>query len=166
MRYRILPYKQGSKGAKALATALGGKVLKLAGSNYVQNSDDIVVNWGNTNMSALPDMWLNAAPGQYRVLNRPSAIRAASNKLLFFKGIKEAGLDKLIPRFWTSASDIPADAYPVVCRTVLAGHSGEGIVIADNPEQLVPAPLYVQYVKKKHEFFPIWMRNSCFFFTY
>jgi glutathione synthase/RimK-type ligase-like ATP-grasp enzyme len=40
----------------------------------------------------------------------------------------------------------------VVCRTILGGHSGAGIVLADNVDALVPAPLYVQYVKKQKEF--------------
>jgi glutathione synthase/RimK-type ligase-like ATP-grasp enzyme len=40
----------------------------------------------------------------------------------------------------------------VVCRTVLRGSEGNGIVVAETPEQLVPAPLYTRYFKKKHEF--------------
>jgi Glutathione synthase/Ribosomal protein S6 modification enzyme (glutaminyl transferase) len=39
-----------------------------------------------------------------------------------------------------------------VCRTVLNGHSGAGIVIANTPEELVSAPLYVKYIKKRDEF--------------
>lgn len=34
---------------------------------------------------------------------------------------------------------------------MLSGHSGRGIVIANNRGDLVPAPLYV-YIKKLHEF--------------
>src|SRR3546814_3666736 len=48
--------------------------------------------------------------------------------------------------------DIPDEAFPIVCRTVLSGHSGVGIVIADNRDDLVPANLYVKYVKKKEEY--------------
>lgn len=40
----------------------------------------------------------------------------------------------------------------VFARTNLSGHSGAGIVIAENPNQLVAAPLYVKYVKKLQEF--------------
>ena len=40
----------------------------------------------------------------------------------------------------------------VVCRTVLDGHSGEGIVIARNPDQVVEAPLYSLYFNKVREF--------------
>jgi len=40
----------------------------------------------------------------------------------------------------------------VVCRTILNGHSGAGIVIATNEEELVDAPLYVEYIPKKEEY--------------
>lgn len=40
----------------------------------------------------------------------------------------------------------------VVARTVLNGNSGEGIVIVQHVEDMVDAPLYVQYVQKKQEY--------------
>jgi len=42
--------------------------------------------------------------------------------------------------------------FPVVCRTKLRGHSGDGIVIANNADELVDAPLYTKYIKKKDEY--------------
>ena len=39
-----------------------------------------------------------------------------------------------------------------VCRTLLRAKSGKGIVIADTPEQLVDAPVYVAYQKKTNEY--------------
>jgi glutathione synthase/RimK-type ligase-like ATP-grasp enzyme len=39
-----------------------------------------------------------------------------------------------------------------MCRTKLHAHSGDGIVIAERRDQLVNAPLYTQYVKKKQEY--------------
>ena len=58
----------------------------------------------------------------------------------------------IIPQFWTNANDIQDNDFPVVCRTVLAGHSGAGIVIAGSRDELVPAPLYTKYIKKQHEY--------------
>lgn len=143
MRYRVLPYKQGSKGAKALAGALGGRVLRLQGSSYSWRDGDVLINWGNTeeafNWGATP-------------LNAAHLIRNASNKLLFFRKMRDAGHDSIIPPFWESPDDIPVDRYPVVCRTVLAGHSGDGIVIANDPTELVPCSLYTRYLKKKDEY--------------
>lgn len=142
---RVLPYKQGSKGARALADALGIRVLKLRGSTWRPRPRDIVINWGSA----------EETPANLRgctILNPTGHIRSASNKLHFFDAVTAAGEADIIPRFWTRREDIPADAYPIVCRTILAGHSGAGIVIAGTPADLVAAPLYVAYVKKQDEY--------------
>lgn len=138
MRLRVLPYRQGSAGANALAEALGGRVLRLQGSTFRKGRRDYIINWGNTNPTQDCDF-----NGDARVL------RSCSNKLEFFRHLDGQGFT---PAYWTRREDIPNDAFPIVCRTVLAGHSGEGIVIADTRDQLVNAPLYVQYKKKESEF--------------
>ena len=138
MRYRVLPYKQGSRSAKALSDALEGKVLKLEGSRFRRRQDDIIINWGSTN------------PSQVCSYNGDSdELRQATNKLLFFKRLDGTGLT---PDYWINRDHIPDDAFPVVCRTILAGHSGEGIVIANTRDELVEARLYTKYIKKKSEF--------------
>lgn len=147
MRYRVLPYKQGSKGAKALATALGGKVLRVP---YTQQSlfkpteNDVVINWGNT--EAWP--W----ESDERHFNIYWRVKEATNKLKFFRYMRQMGIDNLMPRFWETSDDIPDAAFPIVCRTVLAGHSGDGIVISNTRGDLVHAPLYVEYIKKQQEY--------------
>jgi glutathione synthase/RimK-type ligase-like ATP-grasp enzyme len=141
MRFRVLPYRQGSRSAGALATALGGRVLRLEGSTFVKRRDDIIINWGSTARN-------DNTPARTVDFNIPHAVHDASNKLNFFRAMPEG----LTPRYWTRQEDIPQDAYPIVCRTVLAGHSGAGIVVANTPADLVPAPLYVQYVKKESEY--------------
>ncbi len=143
-RYFILPYRQGSRSARALAHALGGRVLRLQGSTYKPRTGDVVVNWGNT--AAEPPK------GCTVVQNPPDTIVRASNKKLFFQLMQEKGHGEIIPRFWTDRTAIPDDAFPIVCRTVLAGHSGDGIVIAAGRDGVVAAPLYVQYVKKQDEY--------------
>lgn len=142
-RIRVLPYKQGSRSASVLAQALGGKVLRLENSRFRPRRDDIVINWGRSERTPL----LQRA----NMINSPEIIRNASNKLQFFNGLREADAD-IIPAFWTRREDIPAEAFPIVCRTVLAGHSGAGIVIAATADELVNAPLYVQYIKKQTEY--------------
>lgn len=136
MRYRILPYKQGSRSARALANALEGKVLRLNASRFRQTPLDMVINWGWSGETAL------------NVLNPPEATRLVSNKLTFFTSITSPYL----PKHWTNKEDIPNEAFPIVCRTILTGHSGAGIHIAARREDLVDARLYVQYVKKKDEY--------------
>ncbi len=162
MRYRILPYQQGSRSAAALAEGLEGRVLLLENSRYRRKEGDFVINWGNTNPNQLCNLNGNV-----------EALRVATNKRHFFTAIGapilaalHLGRERTGDRDWRAWSSnlvvvdseqcgtarIPQDAFPIVCRTVLAGHSGEGIVIADTREQLVPAQLYVQYVKKNLEF--------------
>lgn len=158
MRFRVLPYKQGSKSAKALADALGGKVLKLEGSKYQYKNGDVLINWGHP-LDTIPQPFIQRLAGLDHILNgyeidghsEVNKIKSASNKLNFFNKLKEVK-PEIIPKFWTKKEDIPDAAFPIVCRTVLAGHSGAGIVIADNRNALVDAPLYVQYKKKKDEY--------------
>lgn len=143
-RYRVLPYRAGSQGARALANGLGGLCLRLEGSRFTPRRDDVIINWGNTNV-----------PNNLRtfpVFNDPLHIQQASNKRTFFERIRDAGNQEIIPRFWTNPRDIPDDAFPIVARTILAGHSGAGIVICPDRASLVQAPLYVQYIKKQDEF--------------
>lgn len=142
-RFRVIPYRRGSRGATNLSRALGGALLRLEGSTFRPRPDDVLINWGNTTFRA---------PVGGRLLNEPEQIVRASNKLRFFQLLTEARLQGIIPEWWTDMAAIPDNAFPVVCRTVLAGHSGEGIVIANNRAELVRAPLYTKYVKKQREF--------------
>jgi glutathione synthase/RimK-type ligase-like ATP-grasp enzyme len=146
MRYRVLPYKQGSKSAKALSEALGGKVLLLEGSRFIPRAGDKVINWGNTDNHPVYQVVGDTVSNHFGI------VRRASNKLLFFQAMRESGHDDIIPEYWTQYEHIPDDAFPIVCRQTLAGHSGAGIVIADTRDDLVPAPLYTQYIKKEHEY--------------
>lgn len=138
-RYRIYPYRQFSASARALAVALGGKVLKREGSTFVAQAGDVIVNWGDVS----PPTFCTSNTGY---------IKSATNKLLFMKLMTEKGLASIVPAYWETKDAIPDDAYPVVCRQVLAGHSGAGIVIAQSSAELVDAPLYVRYMKKKEEY--------------
>lgn len=139
-RYRILPYKQGSKSAKALADALGGKVLKLEGSKFKPKDGDVIINWGCTIANASTALNGDLGP-----------LKEATNKLLFFKNMAEKA-PGLTPKFWTKKEDIPHEEYPIVCRTILSGHSGAGIVISDLPADAPTCQLYVKYEKKKDEY--------------
>jgi len=139
IRIRIYPYKQGSKSAKVLSALVGGAVLKHAGSKYRPRKGDIVVNWGSAKK-------LDFGPAA--ILNPD--VTSAQCKLASFKKFKEGGVN--VPAFWTNKDEIPDDAFPICCRTVLRGHSGAGLTIANARDELVDAPLYTKYVKKKDEY--------------
>lgn len=140
MRTRILPYRTGSQSVRVLAQELGALRLRLEESKYKYREGDLVINWGNSRHEGFP-----------RMLNHPKKVSVAANKLCFFELMKEK-CPEIIPKFWTDPNEIPDEAFPIVCRENLFGHSGDGIHIADTRDDLVTAPLYVQYVKKKDEF--------------
>lgn len=146
-RVRVLPYKQGSKGAKALATALGGKVLKLVDSKFKSRASDIIINWGSSSSHPCLHGPMNVLIPT--LVNDWEDVGNATNKLEFFHAMDGSNLT---PEFWTKKEDISDEAFPIVCRTTLTGHSGAGIVIADAISDLVNAPLYTRYVKKQHEY--------------
>lgn len=138
-RVRVQSYGNGmSEGAKVLAEYLGVKRVKVTGSRFVGKIGDVVVNWG------IPQNKLR----NVRYLNDLSAVNIASNKLSSFKKLKDVGIN--VPTFDTNCS-FADDSSIIVARTVLSGHSGEGIVVGQ-PNELPYAPLYVEYIEKKREY--------------
>ena len=89
------------------------------------------------------------------IINHPTQVGYATNKLEFFRYLSEHD-DINLPDYTTSLDEaiswVPNGA--VVARTRLTGHSGEGIVLMteDNPGGFVRAPLYTRYIKKQDEF--------------
>lgn len=142
----IYAYNAHSEGAIELASKLPAKRIKHENSNFRGGPLKTVINWGCS--GALPAEVLKC-----RILNKPDNIRLASNKLHFFRKVD----DSLLPP-WTESFD-EAVAWcgngKVVCaRTVLNGHSAEGLVLMEpsNPNTFVQAQLYTQYVPKKDEY--------------
>lgn len=148
----MLPYKNGSAGAGDLAKELGIKQIKREGSKFKGAKEKLVINWGSS--TSTPEV------EKCEMLNKPEAVAIATNKLSWFTHITRQNNDGKfgyceIPRYWTrmrTSHDYIAEGYKVVCRQVLSGHSGEGIVIASTMEELVDAPLYVEYRPKKREY--------------
>ncbi len=141
----IFPYKAGSASAKALAEALGVKRIKEKGSKFKGAAHKLIINWG---CSKLPAELLKC-----RVLNSPESVSKASCKLASFKAMHEAGVS--IPRFTERREDVVEGMFEdktIVARTILRGHSGAGIVVIEPGQEIVAAPLYVEYVPKKEEY--------------
>jgi glutathione synthase/RimK-type ligase-like ATP-grasp enzyme len=121
----LVPVKLGSRAAKALAETLSEKV-------------------GHKVWRVRP----------HRVGKRLAfRLREGTDKLSQFRAFKAAGVS--CPEFTENIENAKqwlADGSAVVCRTLLRASEGRGIVVAEQPEALVPAPLYTRYVKKKKEF--------------
>lgn len=150
MKMYIYSHNPHSEGAKLLSQALNVKRIKHGNSKFRGGMGKAIINWG---AGTLPDQVMACQ----RVLNKPEAIRKASNKLKSFELFQEAGVT--IPPFFTSKeqanvflSDGQNVNASIVCRTILSGHSGAGIVIANSADDLVEAPLYTAYIKKQEEY--------------
>lgn len=167
---KILPYSNGSKSAKALARELG---LRRWGQNDFQfeSYPDQIICWG------VPQDHLGRAIQNRQfthdlvVVNRPDFVKMASNKKKFFERTSQTntghaldGLDQFITRIpdWTDNSRVASgwvnrqgDPDLVVCRSVLSGHSGEGIELYRADDDNLHHPkfkLFTRYVKKSNEY--------------
>ncbi len=133
-----------SKGAKALARAVPAKRIKHRGSRFRGSPHKAVINWG---AHVLPEEVRHC-----RVFNTTAAVEEASNKLTFFRLMQGHGLTPDYVTGIGAARMMLQNRTMVVCRTLLSSSGGKGIVVASNEAELVPAPLYVQYVKKQEEY--------------
>jgi len=105
----------------------------------------VLINWGSSSaFRNIPNC---------RIYNDPDNVRLASNKLLTFSQWRR--FEVSCPE-WTTDYDTALEwldsGHTVFARTLTRAHSGLGIVIARSPEELVDAPLYTKYIKKKKEF--------------
>lgn len=153
-RVIIVPYNKASKGAKNLAqslrAALKNKVLRVApdSTTFKPRMTDFNINWG----CSKEWYWGN----NYKIAD----INMATNKYKSF--ICMSIWNSMWPELsintpdWTDdftyASKWIEDGHTVFARTILNGHSGQGIVVCTKETGLVPAPLYTLYKKKRHEY--------------
>lgn len=141
----VFPYRQGSKGARALANALGVKVFKRQGSSFRGGPNKTVINWGGHEVTR---EMLKAT-----ILNHPRTVDLASNKIKFFQKVE----DKARVPEWTTdqreAREWKDDGKTIVVRKTVTGQGGAGIEIVEPGKGLdIPAaPLYTVYVPKKSE---------------
>lgn len=109
---------------------------------YTQN--DVVINWGSSK---------KIMGNPLEIINNPVYNNIVGNKLSFFKSIHNTLSEYLIPftddkdeaKHWISEGD------GVVERHVLRGHSGKGIVIVKDEEDLTEAPLYTKLIPHARE---------------
>lgn len=127
-----------SRSAKALAKKVPMKFF----NNKIIYKNELIINWGCSDVVFY----------DHKVINHPEAVRKAANKLLFFQVMSPLGIT---PRFCTSlesAKELMLETErPIACRTILTGHSGNGIILSNTVDLLVPAKLYVEYIPKQSE---------------
>ena len=136
MRLRVQSYRP-SNSAKALAEHLSIQRLSTSGSKFKGKPSDIIVNWGNVS-TVHNSIYLNPL----------QAVKNSANKDITFYLLQQAGVPT--PAVFRTKSDLE-ESTTYFARTDLFGHSGNGIVVG-TPSELPSAPLYTQFINKKHEY--------------
>lgn len=150
----LFSYNAASESAKVLAAAMGIQRIKAEGSRFKGASNKVVINWGN---SSMPEF---ITQNGTKVINKPEAVAIASNKLDFFTHIylhnQKSRQPVNIPMIATSREDaiemLNTGMSGLVARTKLKGSGGEGIVLIEHVDEMIDAPLYTEYLKKKSEY--------------
>jgi glutathione synthase/RimK-type ligase-like ATP-grasp enzyme len=148
----VLAYANYSKGAKALARALGVKVYtpESLGRDFPSafGKKDTIINWGNAFKK-------NAYLTECRIINPLAAVAACSNKITFFKGQQQAKDGARIPTFTTNLEEAlgwVTEKIPTMGRDS-RGSCGTDIVFSDEDlQRFTSSDFWVQYKKKKEEF--------------
>ncbi len=141
MKVFILPYKFGSHSVKELVATLGAKRIKRVASRYIPKHKHLVINWG-TKATVHPNQ-----------VNKAEAVAIASDKLATFKKLQASNVPTVD---WTDSHSVAQDWLKenrhVFARKYLSACGGAGIVEMKALEDMVDAPLYTIYKKKKAEF--------------
>lgn len=148
MKYFMKPNKP-SNGLRSLREYTGIRLAKEEGRSLEGHT---LINWGNSRINRRYDT-------ADRVVNHPDLIAPCINKLTFFRDIINDRRD-LIPDWDTSINSLYeriGRGSKVVARSILTGHSGQGItIIPPNNQDLTIIPedvkLFVQYIPKKEEY--------------
>ena len=160
MAIAIWPWIGGSAGARALQERLHQQTNGRESVKFLRprmqtgftprNRHIPIINWGNAG-----DYPTNI---QNRILNRPEAVRRASNKEYCFNLISENQheLNTVQPIPFTRdravAEQWLEDGDRVVGRSLRSGSSGRGIFLINSMDEMVRCPLYTKYAPKIKEY--------------
>lgn len=145
MKATLLFKNRPSNGAIALRQSIPS--LRLLKNPDVINLARLskykaVLNWGTTEMRLEP---------LRNILNKPSAVAVAVNKIKSFQLLKENNVN--VPDFWTKQEEVVRKAGAIIfARKTVTGSSGVGIVPVREGEPLPDALLYVSYIRKNAEY--------------
>lgn len=145
----LLPWRTGSRSAKAIAQGFGVRRIRWHNSRFKGSPEKTVINWGS---SRTPPQVNQAC-----VINHSYYVRSCVDKLEFFQKFSEGDDAPRLIEYTSSLKEAlkwHMDGTMVFARTDVSGHSGSGIVILsdENISELKDCTLFTKYFKKKHEF--------------
>lgn len=156
-RIRLYSHNRGTainNFKDALNETLGEQIqgtamlLRSEGSRFRPRQGDLIINYGSSSCPI-------TAEGEHTLLNTAEAVGRATHKRTFFQQVARyndtVGAELQVPLCdWTVSRD-EAQAWRtegssvVYARTVLQGHSGEGIVVVTGTDGALPnAPLFTK----------------------
>jgi glutathione synthase/RimK-type ligase-like ATP-grasp enzyme len=124
-------------------------MIKRTNSSYKAKPGDFVLNWG---CSSLPFETNNCF-----VLNKPEDVGICTNKKTFLETVRLANTNVNLPPFTTDKTEVSSwlsEGSSAFARTKLTGHSWDGIIDVQTPEDLEGIPertLFTKYMKKRSE---------------
>lgn len=124
-RLVVVPRNMGSKASKSLSEVLSNKLgykVWRVAENRVRGRIAFKMQAGIDKITQLVNFQVNGV------------------------ACPEFTRDKNVAAEWIRAGDV------VMCRTLTRASEGRGIVIAETVDQIVNAPLYTKYFKKKEEY--------------
>ncbi len=144
-RILVYPYKMASKSARKLARGLSNFRVFRDGK-YRPRPHDEIINWGNSKKPS----WESRLRDYKKILNHPRNVRLATNKLLTLQTLKMYGIPTV--EFTTDYNEALEwlETSNVYSRTILNGHSGNGIVISEG--SITPAKLYTKGMDTRAEY--------------
>lgn len=158
---RIITNNTGSEGLRNLREAFGDAITSMARANnrvhinpvmassnptaqiFSRTQGRLFLSWGSS--QGIP-------VGDSPVINKPAAVGLATHKLRFFQRIDEWNAqspddEQVTTVPWTTDRNAVNNWLtdgPAYARTVLQGHSGEGIEVINRGEDITRAPLYTK----------------------
>lgn len=148
MNVYIVPYNLSSESAKTLANLLGARLS--SGTKRFIKDKSFIINWGNSD----PDIFINAAArGSNSILNKPSCVALASNKIETFKAFTKHNVPT-VP--WTTDRNkvrewLDETGY-VYARLLASASQGRGIQIVTMEDDVPYAELYTKAIPKAYEY--------------
>lgn len=162
MKFAIASHNNGA-GARALADALGCRILSNSSQQRIPSSITHVINLGCGNDSPVWNRQMFGITARY---NQPQAITFASSKRSTFELFEHyldnsRGAEQFYPNFYTSAVEanfaVLVEGKSVVARTLDRASSGRGIVLLtpnDVRQQggIPNASVYTEAIDKGREY--------------
>jgi len=147
-QFKILSWDRTSTSARTIARFQKGKNrIRPESTTFRPKQNQLLINWGFRGSFGFQ------IPNNVELLNNPENVANASDKRRCLRLLHDNNvptLDYALNR--SDAESLFDNTDKVYCRTLISSHSGRGIVIANNVDELVDAQLYTANFPNVTEF--------------